>query len=282
MLNIFILIISFISILSIELNREGARFCKFPKASSNNVTNTGFYVKGGEDVDFGMQRIRLNGNPGTCDPKIPKQWGSVITVADGGTVRNVILGVSSDGTAADINCMGSCTLKNVWWENACWRAASFRATAEYNRKHTNQEGDSTQQYTYIVDGGGALDGFQKLFDQSGPGKTIVKNFCAVNSQIILRACGDCGKQYQRDLSIVDSKFMGPGILIIGPNHDYNDKVTLRNVSVYGYNNPATKINYACVEAEQNAKNPWQYAWAPGQAGTGSSCNYPATAVRVVN
>lgn len=270
------------SILSIELNREGARFCNFPKASRNNVTKTGFYVRGDQDVDFGMQRIRLNGNPGTCNPKIPKQWGSVITVADGGTVRNVILGVSSDGTAADINCMGNCTLKNVWWENACWRAASFRATAEYNRRHTNQEGDSTKQYTYTVDGGGALDGFQKLFDQSGPGKTIVKNFCAANSQIILRSCGDCGKQYQRDLTIVDSRFKGPGILIIGPNHDYNDKVTLRNVSVYGYNNPATKISYACVEAVQNAKNPWQYAWAPGKAGTGSSCNYPATAVKVVN
>ena len=114
MLNIFILIISFMSILSIELNREGARFCNFPKASRNNVTKTGFYVRGDQDVDFGMQRIRLNGNPGTCNPKIPKQWGSVITVADGGTVRNVILGVSSDGTSADINCMGSCTLKNVW------------------------------------------------------------------------------------------------------------------------------------------------------------------------
>uniref|UniRef100_A0A914L3P4 Probable pectate lyase F n=1 Tax=Meloidogyne incognita TaxID=6306 RepID=A0A914L3P4_MELIC len=277
MLNILILIISFIS--SLAINQDGAKFCNFPKPSSTNYTNTGKVISGYND--FKMQRIILQGSPGTCNPKIPKQWNSLFTVKDGGTVANLILGVAPDGTSADISCMGSCTLKNVWWENACWRAASFRATAEFNSRRTHQEGDSTQ-YTYIVDGGGALDGFQKIFDQSGPGKTIVKNFCAANSQIILRSCGDCGRQYQRDLTIVDSKFKGPGLLIMGPNHQYQDKVTLRNVSVYGYNNPATKMAFACVEAVQNAANPWQYAWIPGKAGTGSSCNYPASAFKVVN
>ncbi|CAK5086581.1 unnamed protein product [Meloidogyne enterolobii] len=247
MLNIFILIISFISILSIELNREGARFCNFPKASRNNVTNTGFYVKGGEDVDFGMQRIRLNGNPGTCNSKIPKQWGSVITVADGGTVRNVILGVSLDGTAADINCMGSCTLKN------------------------------------IVDGGGALDGFQKIFDQSGPGKTIIKNFCAVNCAIGIASCGNCGRQYKRDMTIEDSRFKGPTLTIISANKQYQDKVTLRNITVYGNNNPATETTFVCSEyLGENVGDPWKYSYKPGQAGTGSSCNYPASAVKVIN
>ena len=67
------------------------------------------------------------------------------------------------------------------------------------------------------------------------------------------------------------------------NQQYHDKVTLSNIKVYGYNNQATKITYACSEyLGASASNPWAYSYAPGQAGTGSICNYPASAVQVIN
>ncbi|KAL7076469.1 hypothetical protein ACQ4LE_004371 [Meloidogyne hapla] len=269
----------FMPSIALALNTKGATFCKFPTPSKTITTSKTYFIN--NHTDFKMQRIIFNGQKGTCNPKIPKQWDSVIVIQDGGSVSNLILGESPDGTAADINCMGSCTLTNVWWEKVCWRAASFRSTTEYNRKLTNHIQDSTQ-FTYIVDGGGALDGFQKVFDQSGPGKTIVKNFCAANCSIGLRSCGDCGKQFQRDMTITDSKFMGPGLVIVGANQQYKDKITLRNIQVYGYNNPATKTAFACVETVPNAKNPWAFAYIPGMAGTSVSCKYPASAVKVIN
>jgi len=79
----------------------------------------------------------------------------------------------------------------------------------------------------IVDGGGALDGFQKIFDQNGPGRTIIKNFCTANSSIVLRTCGDCGLQYTRHVNVRNSKFIGPGLTIIGKIHFYYRKFRLK-------------------------------------------------------
>ncbi|KAF7637469.1 hypothetical protein Mgra_00002988 [Meloidogyne graminicola] len=233
---------------SLEINKDGKRFCNFPKASSVNNTNKAFFISG--HYDFGMQRIiYTSANKGTCNPNIPKQWDSVITIQDGGSISNVILGVSPDGTSADINCLGSCKLTNVYWEKVCWRAASFRAPSDYNYNRMHKQSLDSTQFQYIVEGGGAVDAFQKVFDQSGPGKTIVNNFCAANAAIILRSCGDCGLQYPRDLTITNSKFMGPGLTLIGANTNpkYTDRVTLKNIQVYGQNNKNTKIAYACQE-----------------------------------
>uniref|UniRef100_A0A1I8BNN1 Probable pectate lyase F n=1 Tax=Meloidogyne hapla TaxID=6305 RepID=A0A1I8BNN1_MELHA len=258
-------------------NHDGAKFCEFPTPSKTITTSKTFFIN--NHTDFKMQRIIFNGQKGTCNPNIPKQWDSVIIIEDGGSISNVILGESPEGTAADVNCIGSCNLTNVWWEKACWRAASFRATDEYNRLHANRDGDK-KEYSYIVDGGGALDGFQKIFDQSGPGKTIIKNFCTANSSIVLRTCGNCGHQYTRHVAVKHSKFMGPGLTIIGANTEFDDKVSFEDVSIYGYNNPKTKISFACTEASgEDAKFT---GYEPGKPGSGKTCTYKAEAVKVID
>ncbi|CAK5086593.1 unnamed protein product [Meloidogyne enterolobii] len=271
------LIIIFMPLFSLTLNLEGAKFCNFPTPTGTNVTDKTFFINGHKD--FGGQRIIYNGQKGTCNPNIPKNWESVIIIQDGGSVSNVILGASPDGTSSDICCLGSCTLNNVFWENVCWRAASFRAPTGFNREQKNKGGTS-KEFTYTVNGGGALDGFQKIFDQSGPGKSIINKFCAANCEIALRSCGDCGLQYQRGLTITDSKFMGPGLTIIGANANLKDQVTLSNVEVYGYNNPKTKIAFACSEYNPPSDN--YVGYEPGKAGTGTSCKYGAGAVTVIN
>ncbi|CAK5040637.1 unnamed protein product [Meloidogyne enterolobii] len=132
----------------------------------------------------------------------------------------------------------------------------------------------------IVDGGGALDGFQKIFDQNGPGRTIIKNFCTANSSIVLRTCGDCGLQYTRHVNVRNSKFMGPGLTIIGANLKYDDKVSFHNVSVYGYNNEKTRMAYACIE--NSGESASFKGYAPGQPGNGPTCTYDASEVKVIN
>ncbi|KAF7636108.1 hypothetical protein Mgra_00004553 [Meloidogyne graminicola] len=240
-----ILINSFFNLNSFGLNTQGAKFCKFPTPKSTNITTKGFFISG--NYDFGMQRIIYNGgSKNTCNKNIQKQWDSVITIQNGGSISNVILGVSPEGISADINCMGSCTLNNVYWENVCWRGASFRVAKGFKKT------DKTR-YTYTVNGGGALDGFRKFFDQSGPGKTIISNFCSVNNAIGIASC------------------------------DGNpvDKVTLKNVEIYGENNPTSKITYACSEyMGESVPNPWANSYKPGQAG-GKSCNYAANAVKIM-
>uniref|UniRef100_A0A1I8BMY7 Probable pectate lyase F n=1 Tax=Meloidogyne hapla TaxID=6305 RepID=A0A1I8BMY7_MELHA len=266
--------------LSFGLNKKGAKFCNFPCTCSTQTITKGLFIN--NHTDFGMRRIIFNGKKGTCNSTIrPPSWETAITIKDGGSISNLILGSSPIGTAYDIQCLGSCTLKNVFWENTCWRGASFRAQNDFIKKNTLLD---NEKYTYIVDGGGALDGLSKIFLQTGPGKTIVKNFCAANCEIGLRSCGACLNQYQRDLTVVDSKFMGPGITIIGPNQQYRDKVTLGNVSVYGYNNKSTRTMFACSEClGESAKNKWAYSYEPGKPGTSNySCNYPASAVKVIN
>ncbi|KAF7637471.1 Pectatelyase [Meloidogyne graminicola] len=172
--------------------------------------------------------------------------------------------------------MGFCYYYSKWWkynwENVCWRGASFRVAKGFKKT------DKTR-YTYTVNGGGALDGFQKIFDQSGPGKTIISNFCSVNNAIGIASCGNCGNQYPRDITIQDSKFMGPMLTIAYGNPV--DKVTLKNVEIYGENNPTSKITYACSEyMGESVPNPWVNSYKPGQAG-GKSCNYAANAVKIM-
>ncbi|CAK5086589.1 unnamed protein product [Meloidogyne enterolobii] len=279
MLNIFLLFISSIP-LSLALNQEGMKFCNFPTPTSTNVTKKTLHIF--KDTDFGMQRIIFNGKPNTCRPDIPgwnNDWDHAIIIEDGNTISNLILGESPIGTSSDIVCKGSCTLKNVFFENVCWRAGSFIGAS-------GAKSGDTRKYTYIVDGGGALDGFQKIFTTGGQGQTIVKNFCSYNNTMGVISAGMSKVQYTRDVTIENSKFMGPMLTIIDGNRQYNDKLHLKNVQIYGNNNPATKISYVCSEYLGEiapASDRWKYAYKPGEAGTSDKCcNYPATAVKIIN
>uniref|UniRef100_A0A915MRD9 Probable pectate lyase F n=1 Tax=Meloidogyne javanica TaxID=6303 RepID=A0A915MRD9_MELJA len=265
MLNIFILIISSIPLLSLALNQQGAKFCNFPTPTSTNVTAEPLHIT--KDTDFGMQRIIFNGKPNTCQPNIPgwtNNWDHAIIVEDGITISNLIMGESPIGTSSDVICKGSCTFKNVFFENVCWRAGTFIGAS-------NAKPGDTRKYTYIVDGGGALDGFQKIFATGGNGKTIVRNFCSYNNAIGVISAGECSKQY---------------IYARGGNRQYNDKLSVRNVSIYGNNNPATQIKFVCDEylgANTPAKDAWKFSYKPGEAGTSDvCCKYPASAVKIIN
>ncbi|CAK5040614.1 unnamed protein product [Meloidogyne enterolobii] len=269
MLNIFI-IISFMPLLSLAVNQEGMKFCNFPKPSCTEVITQTKYVK--EDTDFGMKRIIFNSKKGTCNRNL-EVWEDAIIIDNNATISNLILGESPIGTASSITCKGSCTLKNVYMENACWRGFSFIGAS-------NVQPGEKRNYTYVVDGGAVLDGFQKIIGQGERAMTIVKDFCSVNNSIGICSAG-AGK-----IIVVDTRFKGPMLNILCTNRKHKDRLTLRNITLYGNNNPATKIKYACVEHIENQvsdANPWKYAYKPGEAGSSDvSCKYPASAFKIIN
>ncbi|MFF4623216.1 pectate lyase [Nonomuraea jabiensis] len=88
-------------------------------------------------------------------------------VADGGTIQNVII----DAPAGDgIHCEGSCTIRNVWWNDVGEDAATFKS--------------SSSSATYLVDGGA-----KSASDNNGAGTLTIRNFQVHGSGKLYRAWG---------------------------------------------------------------------------------------------
>lgn len=138
-------------------------------------------------------------------------------VADGGTVENVIIGSpAGDG----IHCDGSCTLRNVWWEDVGEDAATLRDTS-------------------LIDGGGARLAEDKVFQHNGTGTVTIQNFELEDFGKLYRSCGNCSKQYERHVVIRDVTVIAPGGALVGTNTNYGDTAALSGITIIG--DPAKKI-----------------------------------------
>lgn len=63
----------------------------------------------------------------TCAEQTETDEAAAMFIAeDGAVIKNVIL---SKAQAEGIHCRGSCTLQNVWWEDVCEDAATFKQAA---------------------------------------------------------------------------------------------------------------------------------------------------------
>ncbi|MGA4845650.1 pectate lyase [Streptomyces sp. G5(2025)] len=147
----------------------------------------------------------------------------IFKLKDGATLKNVIIGApAADG----IHCMGSCTLQNVWWEDVGEDAATFKGTSAGS--------------TYAVQGGGARKADDKVFQFNGAGKLVVNKFQVSGFGKLVRTCGNCSKQYQRNIVINDADITAPGKSIVGINTNYKDTVALRNIRIHGDSNKKIK------------------------------------------
>lgn len=103
---------------------------------------------------------------GTTDP--------LFILEDGATIQNVIVG---NHGADGIHCKGSCTVKNVWFPYVC------------DDEVTALSGSSG---TVTIDGGGAKNAHDKLFQDNSHGKFIIQNFYGEKLGKMYRACGAGG------------------------------------------------------------------------------------------
>ena len=137
-------------------------------------------------------------------------------LADGATLSNVIIG----SPAADgVHCLGSCTLKNVWWLDVGEDAATFKGTSA--------------SQTMTVDGGGAMHAADKVFQHNGPGTFIIKNFQAGDIGKLYRSCGNCSKQFARHVEVSNVTVTVPLKVLVGINPNLGDTAKVSTVRVIG-------------------------------------------------
>ncbi|MFE2422646.1 pectate lyase [Streptomyces hokutonensis] len=191
----------------------------WPAAKRVQQVRATIKVTGSRDFDF----TRFVGTGALAGGDQAENQPPILELADKATVSNVIIG----SPAADgIHCRGTCTLKNVWWEDVGEDAATFKGTA------ANQ--------TMTIDGGGARKAADKVFQQNGPGTFVIRNFKVDNFGKLYRSCGNCKTQYQRHVVLDNVTVKSPGLDIVGINSTpYGDTARLSRITIQG--DPARKI-----------------------------------------
>jgi hypothetical protein len=134
-------------------------------------------------------------------------------LANGATLTNVILG----SPAADgVHCSGSCTLRNVTWQDVGEDAATFRGT----------------NATVVVEGGSAAKASDKVFqDNRGAGGSVtIRNFSVNDFGKFYRSCGNCSTQAARTVNI-QNLTATDGDVIAGVNVNYGDVARLSGLNI---------------------------------------------------
>jgi hypothetical protein len=97
--------------------------CKAWPAATGSPQKLAKTVSVSQDYDGKLQRFVSDGlgDGAQGESQLP-----LFELADGATLENVIIGApAADG----IHCLGSCTLKNVWWEDVGEDAATLKGSA---------------------------------------------------------------------------------------------------------------------------------------------------------
>jgi hypothetical protein len=189
--------------------------CTWPTAAGSQSVSATINVSG--TYDGGMKRFTGAGALGGSGQN--EGQGPIFQIANGGTLTNVILG----NPAADgIHCSGSCTLRNVWWEDVGEDAATL-------------QGSSSSQ-TMTIDTGGAKGATDKIFQHNGPGTMIIRNFCAQDFGKMYRSCGNCNSQYARHVEMDNVMIIPRAGPLAGINTNYNDTAKFTRITVRGATN----------------------------------------------
>ncbi|TQM78362.1 ricin-type beta-trefoil lectin protein [Saccharothrix saharensis] len=166
--------------------------------------NVGTYFNGGMKKYYGI------GDGGQGESQDP-----MFVVSNGGTIENVII----DAPAGDgIHCEGSCTIRNVWWNDVGEDAATFKS--------------SSSSAQYLVDGGGAKSASDKVFQHNGAGTLTIRNFQVNGAGKLYRACGNCATSYQRHV-VMDGVTARSTKALAGINTNWGDTARFSRITVYG-------------------------------------------------
>ncbi|GAA4730398.1 pectate lyase [Phytohabitans rumicis] len=161
-------------------------------------------------LDGKLKRYYGIGDGGQSERQDP-----MFKLADGAVLENVIIGApAGDG----VHCTGSCTLKNVWWQDVGEDAATFKGGASA---------------TYLVDGGGARSASDKVFQHNGGGTLTVKNFQVEDFGKLYRSCGNCSTQHKRAVVFQDVTVTAPGKTLAGINANFGDTARFSGITIIG-------------------------------------------------
>jgi len=215
----------------------------WPTPTGQSPVNGTIQVSG--TFDGGMRRYCCIGDGSQEESQDP-----MFRLADGATLQNVIIGApAGDG----VHCSGSCTLRNVWWEDVGEDAATFRGSGSP---------------TFLVDGGGARHASDKIFQHNGPGTVTIQNFQATNFGTFYRSCGNCSTQHQRHVVIRNVTLTRPGNTVAGINTNYGDTARFSAVTIV---NDSSRSMVICRKyiGNNNGGEPRQV----GTGADGTNCFY---------
>ncbi|WP_430781779.1 pectate lyase [Actinoplanes sp. G11-F43] len=175
-------------------------------SSAGNVSISGTVNVSGT-FDGGMKTYCCIGDGGQGESQDP-----MFKIANGGTLQNVILGSpAGDG----VHCEGTCTIRNVWWNDIGEDAATFKGTSGGT--------------SYVI-GGGARSGSDKTFQHNGNGTVNISGFYLSGSGKLYRGCGNCTNSYQRHVRI-DNVLLNDIDMVAGINSNWGDTATITRVTL---------------------------------------------------
>jgi len=184
----------------------------WPKATSTTTLTATRKVSGtfdGANAEFIGGGDLGNGNQ-------DENQDPLFELSDGATLANVIIGApAADG----VHCLGSCTLRNVWWLDVGEDAATFKGTSA--------------SQTMTVVGGGAMHASDKVFQHNGPGTFVIKDFQATDIGKLYRSCGNCKKQFARHVQVSNVTVTAPLKTLVGINPNLGDTATIAGATIVG-------------------------------------------------
>ena len=224
--------------------------CTWPTPASTVMLSATQTIAG--TYDGGMRRFVGTGPLGGSGQN--EDQDALFNVANGGTLQNVILG----NPAADgIHCEGTCTLKNVWWEDVGEDAATL-------------QGASASQ-VMTIDGGGARAAADKVFQHNGPGTMIIRNFCVQDFGKLYRSCGNCEMQYARNVQVQNIIAVPrSGTSLVGVNSNYNDTATFSAITI------RARANSVTICQRYNGNDTGAEPTTAGSGADGTVCKYAAS------
>ena len=158
--------------------------------------------------DGGMQVH--NGSLNDCSEGDQDSTDPLITVANGGTVRNVIMG---NNVGDGIHCEGSCTIENVWFPYVCDDAITILGSGTVN-----------------ITNSGFKNARDKTIQHNGTATVNIRDVYVETAGKLYRSCGEgCSSSSRRTANLTN-------IVAIGVDQvagvSTNDTVTLRNICVH--------------------------------------------------
>ncbi|KAB5589526.1 putative effector protein [Ceratobasidium theobromae] len=200
--------------------------CNFPNpsSSSNVVLSTPSRIPAGTTKNGGGLRY---GRGVKCGGQ--KEGGdkdAVFLLESGATLENAVIGADQN---EGIHCLGSCTLRNVWFEDVCEDAITIKQSS----------GTST------IVGGGAKGADDKVIQHNGGGLVKIESYCVQDFGKLYRSCGNCSSQTKRQVEIKDV-IARNGKLLAGVNSNFGDVATINTGS-----NSYTSLTSVCDTFEGN-------------------------------
>lgn len=176
--------------------------------ASNGSTNLGSGMSVSGTYDGGMKVHE--GNLEDCSTGDQDSVDPLIEVANGGTVKNVIMG---NRVGDGIHCLGSCTLENVWFPNVCDDAISIMGSG-----------------TVTIKNSGFKNARDKTIQHNGTATVTIDNVYVETAGKLYRSCGEgCSSGTSRTATIQN-------VVAIGVDQvagvSTKDTVTLKNICVH--------------------------------------------------